>query len=331
METPVQARSLTAIALQGIGTRVRFQLLLWPVVRLLLLACLGSWLRCFCWGWDPAKVSWPTQSLWPRGGGRGWIFDSLVGLLLGNTLCCSVGQSCLTVCDPMDCSTLVHGLQASPSFIISRSLLKLLSIESVMPSNHLVLCCPLLLLPSIFPSIRVFANELALRIRWPKYQRFSFNIGPSNEYSGLIPFRIVWFDPSAVHVTLRGLLQHHTLLWLLTKGDRAWEEGWLMTAALRSLQWGPCTLLGAHQWPCLPSCAGKARDSGSPAHPRGPGGLGQTGTFMDQVAPGVTWVDMRSVVDQPSRCMSSTVQVRGVCGCFPTPQTHDPLEQSHWS
>ena len=139
METPVQARSLTAIALQGIGTRVRFQLLLWPVVRLLLLACLGSWLHYFCWGWDPAKVSWPAQSLWPRGGGRGWIFDSLVGLLLENTLCCSVGQSCLTVGDPMDCSTLVHGLQASPSFIISQSLLKLVSIESVMPSNHLVL------------------------------------------------------------------------------------------------------------------------------------------------------------------------------------------------
>ena len=95
--------------------------------------------------------------------------------------------------------------QASLSIINSLSLLKLISIESVMPSNHLILCWPLLLLPSIFPSIRVF-SESALRIRWPKYGSFSFNINPSSEYSALIPFRIDWFDLLAVQGTLKSLL-----------------------------------------------------------------------------------------------------------------------------
>ena len=85
-------------------------------------------------------------------------------------------------------------LQASLSITNSQSLLKLMSIELVMPSNHLILCCPLLLLPSIFPSIRVFSNESVLHIRWPKYWRFSFNISPSNEHSGLISFRMDWLD-----------------------------------------------------------------------------------------------------------------------------------------
>ena len=85
-----------------------------------------------------------------------------------------------------------------------------MSIESVMPSNHLILWCPLLLLPSIFPSIRVFSNESALRIRWPKYWSFSFNISPSNEYSGLIYFRMDWLDLLAVQRTLKSLLQHHS-------------------------------------------------------------------------------------------------------------------------
>ena len=99
--------------------------------------------------------------------------------------------------------------QASLSFIISLSLLKLMSIELVMPSNHLILCCPLLLLPSIFPSIKVFfSNELALCIRWPKYWSFSFSISPSNEYSGLISFRMDWFDLLAVQGTLKSLQQH---------------------------------------------------------------------------------------------------------------------------
>ena len=96
------------------------------------------------------------------------------------------------------------------SIINSQSLLKLMSISSVMPSNHLILCHPFLLLPSIFPSIRVFSNELALRIRWPKYWSFSFSISPSNEYSGLISFRMDWLDLLAVQGTLKSLLQHHS-------------------------------------------------------------------------------------------------------------------------
>ena len=99
--------------------------------------------------------------------------------------------------------------QASLSITSSRGLLKLMSIESVMPSNHLILCRPLLLLPSVFPSIRVFSNESALRIRWPKYWSFSFNISPSNEYSGLISFRMDWLDRLGVQGTLKSLLQHH--------------------------------------------------------------------------------------------------------------------------
>ena len=99
--------------------------------------------------------------------------------------------------------------QASLSITNSQSLLKLMSIKSVMPSNHLILCHPLLLLPSIFPSIRVFCSESVLRIRWPKYWSFSFSISPSNEYSGLISFRIDWFD-LAVQGTLKSLLQHHS-------------------------------------------------------------------------------------------------------------------------
>ena len=100
--------------------------------------------------------------------------------------------------------------QASLSFTISRSLLKLKSIESVMPSNHLIFCCPLLLLPSIFPSIRVFSNESALHIRWRKYWSFSFSISPFNGYSRLISFRIDWFNLLSVQGTLKSLLQHHS-------------------------------------------------------------------------------------------------------------------------
>ena len=116
----------------------------------------------------------------------------------------SVTQSCLTLCDPMDCST--------PG---SWSLLKLMSIESVMPSNHLIPCCPLFFPPSIFPSIRVFSNESVLRIRWPK--DWSFSISPSNEYSGLISFRMDWLDLLAVQGTRKRRLQHHrskaSILW----------------------------------------------------------------------------------------------------------------------
>ena len=100
--------------------------------------------------------------------------------------------------------------QASLSITNCQSLLKLMSIESVMPSNHLILCLPLLLLPSIFPSIRVFSNESALCIRWPKYWSFSFSISPSSEYSGLISFRMDWLDLLAVQGTLKSILQHHS-------------------------------------------------------------------------------------------------------------------------
>ena len=107
--------------------------------------------------------------------------------------------------------------QASLSIINSQSLLKLMSNESVMPSNRLILCCPLLILPSIFPSIRVFSNESVLCIRWPKYWSFSFSISPSNEHLGLISFRMDWLDLLAVQGTLKNLLQHHSskasILW----------------------------------------------------------------------------------------------------------------------
>ena len=117
----------------------------------------------------------------------------------------SVAQLCLTLCNPMDCST--------PGFFVPhqpQSLLKLTSIESVMPSNHLILCHPLLLPPSIFPSIRVFSNESVHCIRWPKYWGFSFSISPSNEYSGLISFRMDWLDLLAIQGTLKSLLQNHS-------------------------------------------------------------------------------------------------------------------------
>ena len=126
--------------------------------------------------------------------------------------CCSITQLCPTLCNPMDCST-----PGSLSFTISQSLLKLMSIESVMLSNHLILCRPLLLPPSIFLSIRVFSNESVLPIQRPKYWSFSFSISPSNEYSGLISFMMDWFDLLAVQGTLKSLLQHHSskasILW----------------------------------------------------------------------------------------------------------------------
>ena len=112
---------------------------------------------------------------------------------------CSVSQSCPTL-----------GHQASLSITIPQSLLKLMSVELVMPSNHFILCCPLLLLPSIFPSIQVFSNESALRIRWPKYCGFNFCFSPPNKYSGLISFTTDWLDLLAVQGTLKSLLQHHS-------------------------------------------------------------------------------------------------------------------------
>ena len=117
----------------------------------------------------------------------------------------SVAQSCSTLCDPMDCSTPgLPGHHQLPEFT------QLMSIELVMPSNHLILCRPLLLLPAIFPSIRVFLNESVLHIRWPKYWSFSLSISPSSEHPGLISFRMDWLDLLAVQGTLKSLLQHHS-------------------------------------------------------------------------------------------------------------------------
>ena len=124
----------------------------------------------------------------------------------------SVAQSCLTLCDPM-----IHSKPGLPVHHHSRSSLKLMSIESVMPSSHLILCHPLLLLPPIPPSIRVFSNESNLHMRWPKYWSFSFSIIPSKEHTGLISFRMDWLDLRAVQGTLKSLLQHHSskasILW----------------------------------------------------------------------------------------------------------------------
>ena len=118
----------------------------------------------------------------------------------------------------------IAGRQASLSITNSRSLLKLMPIESVMPSSHLTLCCPLLLLPPITSSIRVLSNESTLRMRWPKYWSFSFSISPSNEHPGLISFRMDWMDLLAVQGTVKSLLQHHSSTFLeiyfWRKGDR---------------------------------------------------------------------------------------------------------------
>ena len=130
------------------------------------------------------------------------------GIKIPNAACSSassVAQSCLILCDPWTAAR-----QASLSITNSGSLLKFMSIESVMPSNHLKLCRPLLLPPSILPSVRVFSNESVLPIRWPRYWSFSFSISPFNEYSGLISFRMGWLDLLAVQGTLKSLLQHHS-------------------------------------------------------------------------------------------------------------------------
>ena len=132
--------------------------------------------------------------------------------------------------------------QASLSTADSQSLLKLMSIESVMPSNHLILCHPLLLLPSIFRSIRVFSNVLVLRIRWPKYWSFSFSFSPSNEYSGLISFRMDWLDLLAVQVTLKSLLQCHS----------SKSSSLSLTSLLFKLQAGICVIFG--DFNLLPVC-----------------------------------------------------------------------------
>ena len=120
--------------------------------------------------------------------------------------CCSAAQSCQSLCNPM---SVAH--QVFLSFTVSQSLLKIMSIELMMPSKNLTVYLPLLLPPSVFPSMRVFFSEINLHIRWPKYWSFSFNISPSNEYPGLISFRMDWLELLAVQGTLKSLLQHHCL------------------------------------------------------------------------------------------------------------------------
>ena len=161
----------------------------------------------------------------------------------------SVTQSCPTLCDSKDCST--------PGLPVHHQLLEftqILSIESVMPSNHLILCCHFLLPPSIFPSIRVFSNESVLRIKWPKCWSFSFNISLTNEYSGLISFRMYWLDLLAVQGTLKSLLQH-----TVDKASNIWCSAFFIvqlshpfmntgktTALTRrtlSAKWGLCFLI----------------------------------------------------------------------------------------
>ena len=151
----------------------------------------------------------------------------------------------------MSISLQPHGLQHTRlplSITNSRSLLKLMSIKSVMPSNHLILCRPLPLLPSIFPSIRVFSNESALHIRWPKYCSFSFSISPSNEYSGLIPLRMDWLDLLAAQGTLKSLLQHHSSKASILQ----------CSAFSRRRQWHPTPVLlpgKSHGWRSLVGCS----------------------------------------------------------------------------
>ena len=147
------------------------------------------------------------QSL-EQGHARRWVPHALNNLKLPKGFWFSSAQSFGHV--QLFVTPWTTACQASLPIINSQSLLKLMSIESVMPSNHLILCCTLLLLPSIFPNIRVFSNESVLHIRWPKYWSFSFSISPSNEHPGLISFRMDWLDLLAVQGTLKSLLQYHS-------------------------------------------------------------------------------------------------------------------------
>ena len=132
---------------------------------------------------------------------------------------------------------------ASLSIINFQSLLKLMSIESVIPSNHLILCLPLLLLPSIFPSIRVFSKESVLHIRWPEYWSFSFSISPSNEYSGLISFRMDWMDLLAVQETLKSVLQHHS-----SKTSILWCSAFFINSLVLSFLYSPALTSICDYW-----------------------------------------------------------------------------------
>ena len=155
----------------------------------------------------------------------------------------SVAQSCPTLCDPMNYST-----QGLPVHHKLWSLLKPMSIESVMPSNHLILCRPLLLQPSIIPSIRVFSNESALCLRWPKYWSFSFNISPSKEHPGLISFRMDWLDFLAVQGTLKSLLQHKS-----SKASILWPSFNFMASVTICSDFGAPQNKVCHCFHCFPT------------------------------------------------------------------------------
>ena len=166
-----------------------------------------------------------------------------------------VSQSCPTLCNSMDYST--------PGFPVRNQLLELTSIELVMPSNHLIFCCPLLLPPSILTSIRVFSNESALRIRWPKYWSFSFSISPSNQYSGLISSRMDWLDLLAVQGTLKSLFQNHSskasvlqcsAFFIVHLSYPHWRRKWQPTPVfLPGESHGQRSLVGCHLWGCTES------------------------------------------------------------------------------
>ena len=171
---------------------------------------LGSW----CWDFS-TKNGVSFASVFLLIGSEIWCYSVLISSVL------SLSRVWLFV------TPWTAARQASLSFTISQSLLKLMSIESVMPSNHLILYHPLLLPPSIFPSIRVFSNESFLHIRWPKYWSFSFSISPSNDYSGLISFRMDWLDLVAVQGTLQSLLWHHS-----SKASILWHSDLFMVQLL---------------------------------------------------------------------------------------------------
>ena len=160
----------------------------------------------YMYGWVPSLFTWNSHNI------VNWLFAVVQSL--------SHVQLFVTVWTAA-CQT--AACQASLSFTVSWSLLRLMSIDLVMPSNHLILCCPLLILPSLFSNIRVFSNESALRTRWPKYWSFSFSISPFNYYLGLISFRIDWFDLLAIKGTLESLLQHHS--W---KASILWHSAFFM-------------------------------------------------------------------------------------------------------
>ena len=150
-------------------------------------------------------------------------FSSMSPMSISKWIFSSVQFSHSVVSNSLQPHGLQHARLSSLSLTNSQSLLKLMSIKSVMPSNHLILCRPLLLLPSVFPSIKVFSKKSVLHIRWPKYWRFSFSISPSNKYSGLISFKIDWFDLLAVQETLKRLLQHHS-----SKASILWHSAFFM-------------------------------------------------------------------------------------------------------